>query len=241
MKNTFKNTYSSARSIAVILMVTVLPIANGATIFWGSLNNDSLYNSSGNALDSSFSFEIGTFVTGFTPTVSNMSQWQANWLVFDRATSGQGWDPATQTIDSGVGVVHTTTGGSSSSAALPSSVFEQGAEAYLWAFNSKVYEAGSEWALVYSANTADDLFGAGVWEFPDPAMTGDSFDWQTRDLDTAIFGGVENTQGPGNFSVNPGTFTLQTHAIPEPSSALMVLAAGVALRLRRRPQAHSVH
>ena len=227
--------------MAFILMVTVLPIANGATIFWGSLSNDSLYNSSGNALDGSFSFEIGTFVTGFTPTVANMDQWQGNWLVFDRAAIGQGWDPGTQTIDSGAGVVHTPTGGSSSSAALPGSVFEQGSEAYLWAFNSKVYGSASEWALVYSANTTDDLFGAGVWEFPDPAMTGDSFDWQTRDLDTAIFGGVENTQGPGNFSVDPGTFTLQTHAIPEPSSALMVLAVGVALRLRRRPKAHSVH
>jgi hypothetical protein len=220
-------------------MVSALSGANGATIFWGSLPNDNLYNSSGNALDGSFSFEIGTFVTGFTPTVSNMDQWQSNWLVFDRASVAQGWIPATQTIEAGV--THTVSGGSSSSAALPSSVFEQGSEAYLWAFNSKAYDSGSEWALVYSAFTADDTLGAGVWEFPDPANESGSFDWQTRDLDTAIFGGVENTQGPGNYSVDPGTFTLQTHAIPEPSSALLILALGVAFRIRRRPSQLQAH
>ena len=42
--------------------------AQASTVFWGSEFNDNLFDSSGNILDATYSFEIGTFTGGFTPT-----------------------------------------------------------------------------------------------------------------------------------------------------------------------------
>lgn len=91
-----------------------------------------------------------------------------------------------------------------------------------------------EWALLADNDHGTNVLNA--WEFPDPTLqSGESFDWQTRDLDTAIFGGVNDLQGPGLHTASPATFTLQTHVVPEPSSALLLaLAGGSLMRARRR-------
>lgn len=211
--------------------------ARASTVFWGSSFNDLLFTSTGQTLDESFIFEVGTFTSGFVPTIHNSYQWDANWRVLDRAVhpDSEGWNVAEQFF---VGTVeHLPDGTSDSLAANPSDVFLMGETVYLWVYNSKAIVPGSEWALV----TDSDLLGnqANAWRIPDPAdPVGTSYDWQLLDADTAVLGGVNGIQGAGEFSVNPGTFSLQTHVVPEPGSSLLVLlalAAGAQGR-RHRPQ-----
>lgn len=215
----------------VLTLVCFPPKAEASTIFWGSFSNDILLDSAGNSLDGSYRFEVGTFVTGFTPTVANIQLWEANWMVFDAAVDGDGWSPLDQFVNTSAD--HTASAGSSSPDADPADVFAQGVLAYLWVFNSKdLGVAGTEWALLANYDTGTDAF-PGAWEFPDPNLPpGDSFDWQTRDLDAAIFGGVNNTQGPGAHTPPPGAFTIQTHVVPEPGS-LVLLGAAFAFTARR--------
>ena len=201
----------------VLTLVCFSPKAEASTIFWGSFSNDILLDSAGNSLDGSYRFEVGTFVTGFTPTVADIQLSEANWMDQFVNTSAD----------------HTASAGSSSPDADPADVFAQGVLAYLWVFNSKdLGVAGTEWALLANYDTGTDAF-PGAWEFPDPNLPpGDSFDWQTRDLDAAIFGGVNNTQGPGAHTPPPGAFTIQTHVVPEPGS-LVLLGAAFAFTARR--------
>ena len=211
------------------LLLTVCP-TQGSTIFWGSLFNDVLVDSAGNALDASYSFELGTFVPGFTPTSENLPDWGANWKTFDAVQDGAGWSPGDQFVEGTVN--HTLTGGSDSGAAVPTDTFAQGSQAYLWVYNSKDYATTSEWALLYDDAGATAVNIYGDWLFPDPALEFDSFDWQFRDLDVAIFGGVNGAQGAGAYSAEPVPagpegYYVQTHTVPEPGSALLVLVAGM--------------
>jgi MprA protease rhombosortase-interaction domain-containing protein len=218
-----------------VLCLGLLSSASASTIFWGSQQNlDVMVDSAGVSLDSSYQFELGYFdVTGgWAPTSQNMSEWETRWIVFDKASNGDGWTPATREINASAD--HTSSSGSTSLDAAPTSVFTQGAGAYLWVYNTKSFLVGSEWALLCDSDKGANVY-AGAWEFPDPDLpSSDSFDWQTRDLDTAIFGGVNNTQGAGIYSVNPGIFTIQTHVVPEPGSALLLLMSGLLFKRRRR-------
>ena len=205
--------------------------AQASTVFWGSNFNDNLFDSSGNALDSTYSFEIGAFTGGFTPTYQNVDQWQANWHVIDRAydPDANGWNSTDQFF---VGTVDFNTDGTSNSPdASPGDVFAQGGVVYLWAFNSKSIVPGSEWALVTDGSPVGDL--ADDWIIPDPLDTVSSFSWQLTDANSSIIGGANGVQGPGTYSTTPGVFSLQTAVVPEPGSALLLLAAAAAHLARR--------
>ncbi|HCN77497.1 MAG TPA: hypothetical protein DIT13_09935 [Verrucomicrobiales bacterium] len=199
------------------------------TIFWSSQFQDLLFDSQGQELDHSFAFEIGSFGS-FIPTYANMSDWEANWKVFDRAVDGNGWFADDQFFFGAAD--HNDLGGSDSPAADPLDVFLAGEKAYFWVFNSKALAAGSEWALVtdsdFFSNTGDS------WIFEDssdPLYFGS--DWMLEDADEIIVGGLLNVQGDGEFSTLPGAFTLQTAAVPEPGSALLFWLSCSTLLLRR--------
>jgi hypothetical protein len=232
------NTLLSWLLLALLSLASV-PGLRASTIFWGSLPNDHFFDSQGNALNGSYTFELGVFISTFTPTLSNMDQWAVNWRVFDAATAGSGWDVVGQELSTSAD--HLSNSTSSSGDAPLGYQFLQGTKAYLWVYNSKSISLTSEWALVTDDNTATNTYQP--WLIPDPADTGGSADWQTRDLDTALYGGVNDVQGPGLFSVTPGTFTIQTHAVPEPGSALLcALAASLLLcRTRRAAAPRSLH
>ena len=211
----------------------------GSTIFWGTPQNSDLLdpafahlhlvNSQGVLLDGSYSFELGTFAPGFTPDATNLDQWELNWIIFDKAVAGNGWNPGNQEVAGTVD--HTPTSGSSSPSATPAGVYPQGAPAYLWVYNTKNMIVSPEWALLQDVDNGSNIYEA--WEFPDPADTGGSFDWQVRDVDTPIFGGVNGVRGAGDFAVAPAQFAVQTAAVPEPGSALL-MGLGSLLVLRRR-------
>jgi len=215
------------------LLVVMLSLAGhcsaiGATISWNSSFDSILIDSAGNALDHSFSFEMGTFGS-FVPTSENMSDWGSNWKVFDKAylddANGWNWEDRFFTRS----VVHNSDGTSSSPFANPPftlspHVFAENEVVYLWVYNSKDHVSGSEWALV-----TDGLGGLNSydrWLMPDPSESSSiSYEWHLDDAGEVILGGANNVQGDGSFTANLSTFNLQTSAVPEPTSALLLLGA----------------
>lgn len=215
--------------LAVLLMV--IP-ASASTIFWGSQFNDLLFDSQGNTLDASYSFEIGSF-GAFLPTSENLGDWAANWKVFDRAfdPDANGWNVDEQFFTGTV--VHNALGGSDSPDADPGDLFPQGEQIYFWVYNSKdPFAFGAEWALVTDNNAVGNSGSA--WAFPDPLDPPEtSYDIQLADADTAVFGGVNGAQGAGIFGADPGAFSLQTAAVPEPGGWLLLGIAACWPLLRR--------
>jgi hypothetical protein len=205
-------------------------------IAWGNSVFDELYDSQGNALDSSFQFEIGTFINGFVPTGSNLSDWITNWIIFDRAPLNTdeiylGSGPANFFANT---ATHQTDAESSSLYTTPGATFPQNTQAYLWVYDSKSVSATSEWALVTDFISAGNTGDA--WRFPNPADDiSPSLTWSLDDAETALFGAVQNgnSRGDGEFSVAPPSFSLQTHQVPEPGGALLIASAGVLFLLRR--------
>lgn len=191
----------------------------GAGVTWTSPFFDSLtmVDSHSNLLDDTFNFELGTFVSGFTPTALNFNQWASNWKLLEHADFGNGkWVPNDPTFGpyftgdfsfSATGQVNGLTG---------SATFGAGEQAYIW-----VRGNNNEWALV-----TDNLAGSGpddIWQLPNPVNTTDfNLQWDLSSANTAIIG-----------SVNTGTFRLQTSVIPEPSTSLLVLMLGCLLQFTR--------
>ena len=219
-------------SLLLAVWLALVSGSQASLIFWGSSYNDTLVNSSGGDLDAGFTFELGIFQPGFTPTLGNMEQWADHWIIFDLASDGAGWGPNDHEVNTSVS--HTELSGSNSPDAFPNSVFPQDDRVYLWVYNTKVITPNStEWALAYDLpSDVTDVYQD--WAFPDPADTGGSMDWQFADLDVPVFGGVNSIQGDGDYSSSPALFTIQTHVVPEPGAALLVGLAGSLLQMRRR-------
>lgn len=202
---------------------------------------DELYNSQGEVLDATFSFEIGAFINGFVPTAANLNDWSANWITFDLAfydtslpdpTEG-GWDPYIHQYFASW-ALHLTDGTSNSAYATPGAVFPQGTQAYLWVYNSKDISFTSEWALVTDLNPVGNIVDR--WLFPNPLDdSSNPLSWNLEDADTAIFGALNSgaSTGGGEVTNQPSSYSLQTYQVPEPGGVLLVASAGLLLMLRR--------
>lgn len=208
----------------------ILPTALNA----GSIN---FYNVPGNtllkedgvtALDNGFVFEFGTFEAGFTPTGNNITNWIDNWKPFARAEapSINGWNSSISYFNKS-GILQLS---GQSDQGLSADVFAAGELAYLWVYNDFSITDGSQWALV--TNDSTDLNPANDWLLPNPS---EALPWEypLSNALNPVWGGLHNVQGGGNFTAPLTAFTLQTHAVPEPGSVMLVLLAGLAWRIQR--------
>jgi hypothetical protein len=208
-----------------LLAVLLLSLAPSATthargISWSSGVGDNFLMADGVTLmDSTFTFELGGFLTGFTPDQSNFSLWQSNWVVFDSAVNNDGWNP-----DFGISNYASTAnaiaaGGSNITSSDTGNPFTVGQQAYIWTYNSKTTGPTTQWSLIKNS----------AWTYPvaDP-LNPNPVEWTLADAGNTAIAGATSTDG--------GTFvsTLQTQAVPEPGSALLIMVAGVMIRLRRR-------
>lgn len=225
------------RSLLILaaLLLALLPAALPArTIEWGNSVGDTLLDSNGNALDDSYIFELGSF-GAFVPTESNMDQWASNWKVFDQALApaAEGWNSAFSYFSSAATI---QAGGASSE--FPTFTFQPDEQAYIWIYNGLTMAPGTEWGLF--ANDSLDGSAADDWLFTAPGdKTELPLEWRLFDARTIVFGGLDGTQGPGDYTADPPAFALQTHTvpIPEPSGALLLSLTGtifVAVYRRRR-------
>jgi hypothetical protein len=218
--------------LALALLVMTSQTLPARTIDWGSAVGDSLVTSTGLALDSTFTFELGTFGS-FVPSEFNLDLWLANWKVFDRATApaANGWDPALGFVSGSATLL--TNGTSSDSPPLPAFTFAQGEQAYIWVYNGFTIDALTEWALV--TNNGSDGNALDDWTMPAHAdQTALPLDWRLSNATQVPFGGLNDVEGPGDYSVIPPAFELQTHTVPEPGSALLIAISGLLFQVRRR-------
>lgn len=227
-------------SLGVATLVGVFALAahaqlNVAQINWGSQDFSQIVDNEGNTLSQgNFTFALGAFETSFTPTEENRYEWAANFVTFDVAD----YDAANG-VFAGEYALYNNTYTSLSGITINStgSNFEAlgiSRDAYIWVYNSTNPEPGSEWFLA----RAD-------WVFP--TITGDCcsndppLEWSMSDLDsndTPLWGNQFNTEGNGVREIQDTNADLQTYTfIPEPSTALLVVMAGMfgVMRRSRRP------
>ena len=228
--------------VALLLCLPALQ-TEARTIDWGSEVGSTLFDSTGAPLDDNFVFELGSFGS-FIPTESNMTDWLTYWKPFDRATAPatSGWNSTDSYFTSSSTLLEDGTSSEAPGLSLPGYTFAQGEQAYIWVYNRLTlttapdqYSTTTEWALFTNGadgNAADD------WLFPAHTdQTSLPLDWTLADATRTPFGGTNNVEGPGNYSVNPGTFDLQTHVVPEPGSLLLLAASACLIGLRRRKTA----
>lgn len=201
-------------------LATLIPHAASArTIIWGSAVGDTLIDSTGAPLDGGFTFELGTFGSGFVPTQFNTTDWYTNWKVFDRSVTGTTWYPALP--DQFLASEATLNTDYTSSSPFSSATFATGERAYIWVYDSQLSASTSEWALISGSATGPATDTA--WFIPTPTTSHDpdTLDWRFDTSSSLIYGGLNNAQGPGEYTFAPGAFVLQTHAAPEPGPALL--------------------
>lgn len=203
------------------------------TLNWGSAVFSNLVDNNGKTMGDTFVFELGSFVNGFTPDDTNINDWLANWQVFDAAT----YNGIEEPVDDGIygyftSVVNMNADGTSDSPwQTPGATSFEGLDAYLWVRNSDLAIEGSEWLLTRADN----------WLFPtaDPDCCGNGppIEWSTSDLTSSnipVWGSQGGITGGGIIS-NPGIYTLQSAAfVPEPSSFMLCMIAGILTVVRRR-------
>lgn len=226
----------------MLALVAFVSTAQATTINWGTYfdpfrTTSLLFDSDGNPLDDTYVFELGTFGS-FIPTESNLSDWSANWKVFDRVKLGDGWISSSGTIGHNATLEEDFT--TSNAALSQTTVFTPGEQAFIWAYQdasgspspSPIFSPDFEWALL----TDNDGLNGDDWLMPSPSgHLALSLDWRIEDATFSPFGGLLDTQYDGDYSSTPGAFILQTHTnpVPEPGTALL-LALPAALGLRRR-------
>lgn len=101
--------------------------ASGGMIEWRSTLFQTNLTSSGSPLTSDWTFELGYFATGFTPTVANTSAWADRWTTLDGAT-------------------YTTEGNRFSGVWIDDGEVPDGSRGYIWGFNRGA--SNPEWILL---------------------------------------------------------------------------------------------
>lgn len=220
--------------LAALAALLLLPRSGSArTVSWYSAIGDSFLTANASAWDSTLSFSLGAFSSGFTPTATNMSLWQSNWMTFDTATTANGGWSSTppfpnfssfdETISAGSNLVRADDdpagAGTTNLFGINGSPLDQ--PVYIWAYNSQAFSPTNEWALITNGN----------WGFPSSDLGNpNSVDFALSDPGTtAVFGNFQQqAAGPDTVS------TLQTQVVPEPGTALLIAVAGILLRLKRR-------
>jgi len=185
----------------IVVMSALTAVGHAQTIDWSSKVRSSLLDSNGTKLSSGgFAFELGAFRGDFVPTGKNVSDWRANWVVFDQAGYSEKNGYFTSTVQM------LTNGTSSSPYQTPGAESFEKKQAYVWIHNSD-QSAANEWMLARATN----------WTFP-TAITGGSglvppLEWSVGDLTPGLvplWGKQGATQGSGAYSSANATSDLRT-------------------------------
>jgi hypothetical protein len=231
--------FHAIRSLmALLAMACMISHAQARTVFWGGPTGAVLYQSDGvTPVDSSFTFQLGSFEVGFDPTTQSVENWASNWRVFDQAA----YNDSTQFFQS---TALMNEFGQSNGVNANTSFDFRSQRLYLWVYDSNVFNP-------QTPTNEMALFTGDSWVLPstgNPCCGGDSLPLQlyVENMTAAITGNVDpDFDGNGvpivgsiGSSTQPGTvYDFQTHsitAIPEPSLGVLSMLGFVAMILRRK-------
>jgi len=155
-----------------------------AQIIWQS-SRAAHEDSSGQALDSNFIFELGIFTETFVPTLFNVSEWANNWQAADRVR----YDATNRAFTSRIDILDN---------AAP---FTQGERGYIWGYSTE----SNEWFLMSSPS----------WTWPSSASIGFPLEWTTLTATEVIVGTLPNNVGePHLITENVGNQPLPSLTKP---------------------------
>lgn len=260
-----KSIFRTSLIPVALLCLAVTPARAASTINWGTPYDSVLLDSKGNFLDPAlYQFELGAFVSGFTPQQSNLLDWRANWRVFDVGSFSIFDDQFNVISDSSIasygyitGTAEINSNGTSASqkSGVSSEFDFRGLDAFVWGYNQTSYSDGLEWVLLRSSQ----------WTFPGGGEVDPDnccpltlpLDWSSTDLryegfnhvstDVAAFGSHTgpDANGLGERSFIPGqsgeggaleinAYEFQTFTIPEPATAVVGLLLAAGILRRQR-------
>ncbi len=177
-------------------------------------------------MNTTYSFQLGTFANGFVPTATNTELWVDNWQavpLIDSAgdpIAGNATSYNQDEVFPGTGIYYNNFQGKGQ---LANNVapFQTSSQGYIWGYTAKEGPNGTEAEWILITNNG--------WLFPDANPDGPPINaiWGVSDVGTTAVVGQVNTV---DAHMESGSVTL----VPEPSSALLAgLSLGV-LALRRR-------
>ena len=180
--------------LALAALASLAAAGRAQTINWGSEAFSTLLGSNGTPMaEGVYTFELGTFATGFTPAKTNILDWQSQWTRVDTAAYDYNDEFEGGTFTS---VLDWTQAKSDQFA---------GRQAYFWIHNS-FDSAAQEWMLVSAANWVFPEYNAGCCGNALPA------EWSASQVDaevTPLWGANTATSGSGAATVDAVTPTLQ--------------------------------
>jgi hypothetical protein len=140
--------------------------AHAERIRWGSVPNQEHLTSTGQPLDASWQFELGTFARGFEPTQQNTAEWAAHWIPIQRTR----YNPTTRWFTALTTVTGLETG------------IAAGDPMFVWGFGNVANR--SEWILFRSESWR--------WPKPNPSNPVPRV-WSARNAERVVLGSVQNT------------------------------------------------
>ena len=214
-----------------VLFITVAAL--GLTLIYADI--DISFNSTFDALnrqsdgapmDTTFTFELGSFDPSFTPTADNTDLWMSNWV----PVPGDGSSSAAYT-QVPLGSLTPNTGASntfSGSVTLDSNTSPFGTtdQAYIWGFDDRDGSGTGEWILLTNADWQYPLVTDDV-QFPETFSVGDVGTY-------AVLGSVNPLYAGGSDPPHMITEQVILAPVPEPSVAILLLGGAGLLALRRR-------
>lgn len=218
-------------AIAIAVTFVAMKIHAEITINFGSAPFGTNLKSDDSAMDTSFTFELGTFAGGFDPTDANTDQWLANWVAV-QDSGGSTLSGAVVPYDT-ITVLGLPSDGFNSSVALDhnNTPFEIGSQGYIWGYDNTSLDGEADWLLFTNTD----------WTFKDGSPDALSFTeaWDIGAADEAVVGDINFFDNEGDFISMQAESVGTPPVVPEPSTAVILGAAfSMFCMRRRRPRYH---
>ncbi len=212
---------------AFVIAAAIMRIHAAINYEFSSTQFGTNLQSDGSAMDNTFTFELGTFAAGFTPTSGNTDQWLANWSPVTDGSGAALAGATTQfgTIDSFFGPYE----GFRSSVELEhnNDPFAIGSQGYVWGFTGR--DEGTEEWILFTNDSAGD-----AWQFGDTSVLGFPGTWESGGANNAIIGEVNFLDSKDDFIAMQSAEVTLGPVVPEPATGALLACAGIAFAARRR-------
>lgn len=221
------------RLILLVFGLSLLPLKHteAITVIWGNDVFETMQDSTGTDMTSSFKFELGSFASGFAagsspgtaqnPSSLTVTQRISFWKPLDIATFGNlSWNPVTGQFTRSSDLPETGLNTNIGQSGATGHQFATGEQLYIWAHNGTDFSPGSatEYAL-FTTSTGT------IPNFESHTAPG-NMDMNPADVTTIIYGNSVTDSGI-QTELNPSP-------IPEPGTGALLALSGLAMALGRR-------